>query len=81
MLGLVGIHIGKNITIDRSLATDEEVLAGFDDLLGEDKPPLYFTMRSARTRYRKSLTVSDITHPHSTSILSSWITSACSLGS
>ena len=41
MLGLVGIHIGKNITIDRSLATDEEVLAGFDDLLGEDKPPLY----------------------------------------
>lgn len=41
MLGLVGIHIGKNITIDRTLATDEEVLAGFDDLLGEDKPPLY----------------------------------------
>ena len=62
MLGLVGIHIGKNITIDRSLATDEEVLAGFDDLLGEDKPPLYlyafgsnkFTQIANRIRYYAS---------------------------
>ena len=42
MLGPVGIHIGKDIIVDRSLATDEEVLAGFDDFLGEHNPPLYF---------------------------------------
>ena len=42
MLGLVGIHINQNITVDRSLATDDEVLAGFDDrLLGDHNPPLY----------------------------------------
>ena len=31
MLGLVGIELSKNITIDRSQATDDEVLAGFDN--------------------------------------------------
>jgi len=41
MLGLVGIELSKNITIDRQLATDEEVLAGFDALTGPDKPPLH----------------------------------------
>ena len=35
LLGLVGIHLNKNLTIDRSQATDEEVQAGFDDLFGD----------------------------------------------
>jgi len=41
LLGLVGMHINKNITVDRTLATDEEVLEGFDDLVGEGRHPLY----------------------------------------
>lgn len=41
LLGLVGMHINKNITVDRTLASDEEVLEGFDDLVGEGRQPLY----------------------------------------
>lgn len=32
LLGLVGIHLSKNITVDRSLSTDEEIEQGFDEL-------------------------------------------------
>ena len=35
LLGLVGIHLSKNLLINRDMATDEEVLAGFDDLFGD----------------------------------------------
>lgn len=31
--GLVGIHISKNITVDPEAATEDEITAGFDDLL------------------------------------------------
>jgi len=41
LLGLVGTHMNKNITIDRSLATDEEIVAAFDDLFGEGRNPVY----------------------------------------
>lgn len=41
LLGLCGIHINKNILIDRASATDEEILAGFDDLFGNDDNNLY----------------------------------------
>ncbi len=41
LLGLLGIHMNKNILVDRSLATDEEVLAGFDDLYGNQEQNLY----------------------------------------
>jgi len=41
LLGLVGMHIDKNITIDRQMATDEEVLNGFDDLFNAEKHPVY----------------------------------------
>ena len=40
MLGLVGIHMNKNITVDRSLATDEEISSGFDTMF-EDKPEIF----------------------------------------
>ena len=32
LLGLVGIHLSKNLLVDRSEATDAEVVAAFDDL-------------------------------------------------
>ncbi len=35
LLGLVGIHLSKNLLIDREQATDDEVLGGFDDLFGD----------------------------------------------
>ena len=35
LLGLVGIHLSKNLLVDRTQATDDEVLAGFDDLFGD----------------------------------------------
>lgn len=41
LLGLVGVHMNKNITIDRAQATDEEIVAAFDDLFGEGKNPVY----------------------------------------
>ena len=41
MLGLVGIELSKNITIDRSQATDDEVLAGFDSMTGDGQPLLH----------------------------------------
>ena len=31
-LALVGVHMNRNIVVDRSLATDEEVVEAFDDL-------------------------------------------------
>lgn len=41
LLGLTGIHMNKNITIDRSQATDDEIVAAFDDLFGEGQNPVY----------------------------------------
>ena len=35
LLGLVGIHLSKNLLVDREQATDEEVLEGFDDLFND----------------------------------------------
>jgi twinkle protein len=35
LLGLVGIHLSKNLLVEREQATDEEVLDGFDDLFGD----------------------------------------------
>lgn len=35
LLGLVGIHLSKNLLIDRELASDKEVMDGFDDLFGD----------------------------------------------
>lgn len=35
LLGLTGIHMNKNLLLDRTQATDEEVLEGFDDLFAE----------------------------------------------
>lgn len=36
LLGLVGIHINKNITVNRSLATDEEIEEAYADLFPDD---------------------------------------------
>ena len=33
ILGLVGIHLSRNIVVDRTLATEDEITAGFDELL------------------------------------------------
>ena len=41
LLGMTGIHMNKNITIDRSQATDDEIVAAFDDLFGEGNNPVY----------------------------------------
>lgn len=41
LLSLCGIHLNKNILIDRASATDEEILAGFDDLFDKEKKNLY----------------------------------------
>lgn len=41
LLGLVGIHLNKNLLVDRSLATDEEVTEGFDDLFTDRTCVLY----------------------------------------
>ena len=37
--GLVGLHLNKNIVIDSTVATTDEIVAGFDDLLKEK--PIY----------------------------------------
>ena len=34
LLGLVGIHLSKNLLVDRTQATDDEVLSLLDDLFG-----------------------------------------------
>ena len=39
--GLVGLHLSKNILVDRSLATDTEIANGFDDLFREHDVALY----------------------------------------
>lgn len=41
LLGLVGIHLDKNLLVDRSQATDQEVLDGFDDLFDDRTCVLY----------------------------------------
>jgi len=41
LLGLVGIHLNKNLLIDRSQASDQEVLDGFDDLFKDRTCVLY----------------------------------------
>ena len=41
MLGLTGIHMNKNVTIDRSEVTDEEILNAYDDLFDNGKRPIY----------------------------------------
>ena len=41
LLGLVGIEMSQNITIDRSNVTDEEITEAFDQLFSGDRPPLY----------------------------------------
>lgn len=41
LLGLTGIHLNKNLLVDRNLATDEEVLEGFDDLFTDRTCVLY----------------------------------------
>jgi len=35
LLGMVGIHLSKNLLVDREQASDEEVMEGFDDLFGD----------------------------------------------
>lgn len=35
LLGLVGTHLDKNLLVDRTQATDEEVTEGFDDLFND----------------------------------------------
>jgi len=41
LLGLVGIHLNKNLLIDRSQASDQEVIEGFDDLFNDRTCVLY----------------------------------------
>ena len=40
MLGLVGIHMSKNITIDRSCASDDEISTGYESMF-KDKPEIF----------------------------------------
>lgn len=41
LLGLTGIHMNRNLLVDRSQATDEEVLEAFDDLFTDRTCVLY----------------------------------------
>lgn len=41
VLGMVGIEMSKNITIDRGDVTDEEIHQGFDSLFGDGNAKLY----------------------------------------
>lgn len=41
LLGLVGIHLNKNLLVDRQTASDEEVTEGFDDLFKDRTCVLY----------------------------------------
>ena len=41
LLGLTGIHMNKNILIDRSDTNETEINAAFEDLFGEGKNPVY----------------------------------------
>ena len=41
LLGLVGVHLNKNLLVDRSQATDDEVLDGFDNLFKDNPCVLY----------------------------------------
>lgn len=37
VLGLVGIHLNKNIVVDRSMADEDEIVNGFDDLFQDQR--------------------------------------------
>ena len=41
LLGLVGIHLNKNLLVDRTQASDQEVLDGFDNLFNDRTCVLY----------------------------------------
>lgn len=41
LLGLVGIEMSKNITIDRTGVSEDEITQAFDQLFSGDRPPLY----------------------------------------
>lgn len=42
LLGLVGMHLNRNLTVDRSGVSDDDILAGFDDLFNsEGRNPVY----------------------------------------
>lgn len=41
LLGLTGIHMNKNILVDRSDTNEEEITAAFEDLFGEGKNPVF----------------------------------------
>ena len=47
LLGLVGIHLNKNLLVERGQATDEEVLKGFDDLFKDRTCVLYDSFGAA----------------------------------
>ena len=41
LLGLTGIHMNKNILIDRSETNEDEITSAFDDLFGSGNNPVY----------------------------------------
>lgn len=41
LLGLTGVHMNKNILVDRSDTNEDEINAAFEDLFGEGKNPVY----------------------------------------
>ncbi|ADE38636.1 DnaB-like helicase C-terminal domain-containing protein [Candidatus Puniceispirillum marinum] len=41
LLSLVGTHMNKNVLVDRSEVTDDEIIEAFDDLFGEGRNPVY----------------------------------------
>lgn len=38
LLGLIGIHMDKNVTVDRSDVSDEDIEKAFDQVFNEDRP-------------------------------------------
>ena len=42
LLGLVGIHLSKNVTVDRSDVTDEVIEEAFDELFPPSRPLYLF---------------------------------------
>ena len=41
VLGMVGMHLNKNVVVDRSLATDDELLSAFDEMFGSEDRQLH----------------------------------------
>ena len=37
LLGLIGLHLDKNVTVDRSVATDDEIEEAFDQLFNDER--------------------------------------------